>query len=48
MAVCSTYDDSRPQLTVDLSLVLHAVNHKTISRKHIVIQVFEVKEGDGV
>ncbi|KAJ6104025.1 hypothetical protein N7523_010345 [Penicillium sp. IBT 18751x] len=27
--------------------VLHAVNHKTISRKHIVIQVHEVKEGDG-
>ncbi|KAJ5128237.1 hypothetical protein N7448_001955 [Penicillium atrosanguineum] len=27
--------------------VLHAVDHKTISRKHIVIQVLEVKEGDG-
>lgn len=48
MVVCSTYDAFRSQLTIDLLPVLHAVNHKTISRKHIVIQVLEVKEGDGV
>ena len=49
MAVLSPFYPSHMSVVlIDYFLVQHAIQHSSISRKHMVIEVAPVKDGDGV